>query len=58
MSRRETPGHRELSSEENANTEWERMVAKRGEFVDPTAVAPTTVIWKRCAAKIDEAFSS
>ncbi|KYM85201.1 hypothetical protein ALC53_04990 [Atta colombica] len=33
MSRRETPGHHGLSSEENANTEWERMVAKRGEQV-------------------------
>lgn len=31
MSRRETPGYHGLSSEENANTEWGRMVVKRGE---------------------------
>lgn len=35
MSRRETPGYHGLSSEENANTEWGRMVAKRGEVSRP-----------------------
>lgn len=48
MSRRETPGHRGLSSEENANMlngkEW---WPNEAELVDPTAAAPMTMRRRR-----------
>jgi len=63
MSRRETPGYHGLSSEENANTEWGRMVAKRGEVSRPYCGCSrdsggTHSVGSNVATMMDENFSS